>query len=70
MDIKVFYAWQDDRPGKINRYLIRDAAKDACNQINEEHANYCNLSLDESTLGVAGMCDIPWSVNSTEWKKL
>jgi len=59
MDIKVFYAWQDDRPGKINRHLIRDAVKDACKQINEEHANEYNLSLDESTLGVAGMCDIP-----------
>jgi hypothetical protein len=59
MDIKVFYAWQDDRPGKVNRYLIRDAAQEACNQINEDQSNEYNLSFDESTIGVPGMCDIP-----------
>jgi hypothetical protein len=59
MDIKVFYAWQDDRPGKINRYLIRDAAREACKQITEDQWNDYNLSFDESTIGVGGMCDIP-----------
>ena len=59
MDIKVFYAWQDDRPGKINRYLIRDAAQEACKGITEDQSNDYNLILDESTIGVPGMCDIP-----------
>jgi hypothetical protein len=59
MDIKVFYAWQDDRPGKNNRYLIREAAQEACNQINGDQSNEYNLSFDESTIGVPGMCDIP-----------
>jgi hypothetical protein len=59
MDIKIFYAWQDDRPGKINRYLIRNAAQDACKQITEDQSNGYNLIWDESTIGVPGMCDIP-----------
>jgi len=59
MDITVFYAWQDDRPGKYSRYLIRDAAKDACRRISEHPANDYTVALDEATLGVPGMCDIP-----------
>lgn len=59
MDITVFYAWQDDRPGKYTRYLIRDAAKDACRRISEDPANDYTVALDEATLGVPGMCDIP-----------
>lgn len=29
MDFTIFYAWQSDRPQNANRYLIRDAAKEA-----------------------------------------
>ncbi len=59
MDVTVFYAWQDDRPGKCNRYLIRDAAKDACKRITEDASNDFNVRLDQDTAGRPGMCDIP-----------
>ena len=59
MDITVFYAWQSDRPGKVNHYLIRDAARDACERITEDKSNDWTLDLDSDTKGVAGMCDIP-----------
>lgn len=59
MDIKIFYAWQSDRPGKVNRYFIRDAAKEACERISEDETNDWDLELDSDTKGVAGMCDIP-----------
>jgi len=59
MDITIFYAWQSDRPGNVNRYLIRDAAKEACERITEDESNEWNLDLDSDTKGVAGMCDIP-----------
>lgn len=59
MEMTVFYAWQSDRPGKVNHYLIRDAAKDACERITDDDTNDWNLELDSDTKGVAGMCDIP-----------
>jgi hypothetical protein len=59
MDVTVFYAWQDDRPRKLNRYLIREAAKDACQRITDDPANNFNLHLDQDTAGQPGMCDIP-----------
>ncbi len=59
MDVTVFYAWQEDRPKKLNRYLIRDAAKAACKRITDDSTNEFAVSLDEATLGTPGMCDIP-----------
>jgi hypothetical protein len=59
MDVTVFYAWQSDRPDKVNRFLIRDAAEDACERISKDDANDWNVNLDSDTKGVAGMCDIP-----------
>ncbi len=59
MEMTVFYAWQSDRPGNVNHYLIRDAAKDACERISDDESNDWNLMLDSDTKGVAGMCDIP-----------
>lgn len=59
MDITIFYAWESDRPDKVNQYLIRDAAREACERISEDETNDWNLILDSDTKGVAGMCDIP-----------
>ena len=59
MDITVFYAWQDDQPRKTNRYLIRDAAQAACDEITEDTSNDYTLTLDQDTAGQPGMCDIP-----------
>src|ERR1700722_14723587 len=59
MKMTVFYAWQSDRPGKVNHYLIRDAALAACERITADKSNDWQVSLDSDTQGGAGMCDIP-----------
>jgi len=59
MNVTVFYAWQSDRPRKITRDLIANAAEAACQRITEDDSNPWNLTLDSDTKGVAGMCDIP-----------
>ncbi|QDT82000.1 hypothetical protein Mal35_54910 [Gimesia maris] len=59
MEITVFYAWQSDRPRKVNQFLIRDAAKQACERITNDSSNEWILNLDSDTQGEAGMCDIP-----------
>jgi len=59
MDATVFYAWQSDRPRKVNRDLIHQAAEAACERISEDGSNPWNVTLDSDTQGVAGMCDIP-----------
>ncbi len=59
MDVTIFYAWQSDRPGKVNRHLIRTAAADACDRITQDQSNPWRVLLDSDTQGVAGMCDIP-----------
>lgn len=32
---KVFYSWQSDLPGKVNRYLVLKALEKACSEITE-----------------------------------
>ncbi len=59
MNVTAFYAWQSDRPSKVNRNLIRNAAEAACQRITEDESNHWSLKIDSDTQGVAGMCDIP-----------
>ena len=59
MNATVFYAWQSDRPRKVNQDPIRKAAEAACKRISEDDSNSWTLTLDSDTRGVAGMCDIP-----------
>jgi hypothetical protein len=59
MDVTVFYAWQSDRPEKLNHYLIRDAAKNACDRITADLSNDWTVTLDSDTKDSPGMCDIP-----------
>ncbi len=59
MEITVFYAWQDDRPRKTTRFLIRDALIAACDQLSADKAIPHSFKVDESTKDVPGMCDIP-----------
>lgn len=56
----VFYSWQSDSPGGLNRGFIRDALKAAIDQlgIKGEHA----LRLDHDTKDEAGTPDIPYVV--------
>lgn len=59
MEVVVFYAWQSDRPGNVNRHLIRKAAEAACSRITDDATNDWYVRLDSDTKGEAGMCDIP-----------
>ncbi len=59
MDITIFYAWQSDRPGKVNHHLIREAAEAACARISDDESNDWEVAIDSDTQGEAGMCDIP-----------
>ena len=59
MEVTIFYAWQSDRPGKVNHHLIREAADAACARITEDDSNDWRVLLDSDTQGEAGMCDIP-----------
>lgn len=58
MNTSVFYSWQSDRPEKLCRYFIRDAAKKALKNIGA--ANNLELSprLDHDTKGEGGMPEI------------
>lgn len=59
MNITIFYAWQSDRPGKVNHHLIREAAEAACARISVDESNDWVVAVDSDTQGEAGMCDIP-----------
>lgn len=62
MQIEVFYAWQSDCPARVNWELIRKAAEMACERITVDPSNDFEVSLDFSTKGVIGMCDIPQEI--------
>src|SRR4051794_38234956 len=53
----VFYSWQSDSPGGLNRWFIRDAVKASIDLlgIKGEQA----LRLDHDTKGESGTPDIP-----------
>lgn len=54
MEFTVFYAWQNDRPGKTTRYLIRDALQDAIRTIVADATIDDCPRLDSDTRDVTG----------------
>ena len=58
----IFYAWQSDRPGNGNRYLIQEAAVKAAETINADPASPYEVRIDQDTQGVPGLCDIPATI--------
>ncbi|MGA2257875.1 MAG: hypothetical protein ABSG53_24695 [Thermoguttaceae bacterium] len=58
----VFYAWQSDRPGNQNRYLIQEAAAEAAAKITADPASPYDVCIDQDTQGVPGLCDIPATI--------
>lgn len=58
MELSVFYSWQNDRPVKFCRYLIRDAAKKAIRQINNEAILEPSPRLDHDTKDIPGTSEI------------
>jgi hypothetical protein len=57
-DFTLFYAWQSDRPNRINRGFIEDAAKQALKKISLPPEVYAAPRLEQDTKGVPGTPDI------------
>ena len=51
----VFYAWQSDRPNRINRGLVKEALEDAIRRLNADLVVDEALELDSDTLDVPGI---------------
>lgn len=64
--MKIFWSWQSDTPGKTGRFLVRDALKDAIDQLKQAPdieeptpgASREALHLDQDIQGVAGSPDL------------
>jgi len=56
--MKVFYSWQSDIDGKINRYFIFEALEKAVKNLKNEGA-FDNIDIDQATRGEPGTPDIP-----------
>lgn len=64
--MKIFWAWQSDTPGKIGRFLVRDALQDAIAELKEapdiEEPTTAErreaMELDHDRKGVAGSPDL------------
>lgn len=52
--ITIFYAWQSDRPSKINRHFIRKALDDAAKRLTEDPSLSIDVVVDADTEGVVG----------------
>ncbi len=50
----VFYAWQSDRPERLNRHLIRIALNLAAKNISDDPATGVRIRIDADTEGVLG----------------
>jgi len=55
--MKIFYSWQSDIEGKINRYFIHDAIKNAVKNLND--TGTFNIIIDQATRDEPGTPDIP-----------
>lgn len=62
MHFTIFYAWQSDRPEKLNKYFIRDAVEAAIKNIRADADIDLAPSLDHDTKGVPGIPDIPATI--------
>src|SRR5437016_3034378 len=60
--MKIFWSWQSDTPGKIGRFLIRDALKEAIEQLKQapdiQEPIRDALHLDHDVKDVAGSPDL------------
>ena len=63
-DFTLFYAWQSDTDAKINRFLIRDAAKKALNQLVTDSVLEESPRLDSDTQNVGGTPEIASTIFS------
>ncbi len=57
-NLTIFYAWQSDTPLKLNRYLIRDAAKIAVKRYAAVSVVEESPRLDSDTQNIPGTPEI------------
>jgi len=65
-DVKVFWAWQADIPGKIARHFVREALEEAIEQLRQprdieeppEESRRYDLHLDHDTKGLKGSPEV------------
>jgi hypothetical protein len=65
MELTVFYAWQNDAPSQLNRFLIRDVLEGASKSIRNDASVEDSPRLDHDTLGVSGTPEITSTIFST-----
>lgn len=58
MNCTIFYSWQSDLPGNVNRYFILDALKRAVSILRKDEGIKVEPRVDHDTSGVAGSPDI------------
>ena len=58
MDFTVFYAWQSDRSANTNRFLIRDAAKEAIKKVYKDSEVEESPRLDHDTKDAPGLAEV------------
>jgi len=63
-DFTLFYAWQSDVDAKLNRYLIRDAAKDALKELAKDAILDEAPRLDSDTQNAAGAPEVAATIFS------
>lgn len=62
MNDRVFYSWQSDSPGNINRNFIQQALETAIADIHKDDTTDVEPVIDRDTLGLAGSPDISHSI--------
>lgn len=62
MEFTIFYAWQSNRPQNTNRYLVRDAAKEAVKRIGRDADVEDSPRLDHDTKDVPGTPEIAGTI--------
>ena len=54
----IFYSWQNQRPPKANRFLIRDALEAALQQLAQDESRPLAFALEQDARGAAGAAEI------------
>jgi hypothetical protein len=58
----VFWSWQSDRPGKVNRYFLRAVVVRAIEQAADEMDLDERPEIDQDVQGTAGIISIPATI--------
>ena len=64
MELTIFYAWQNDTPKQVNRFLIRDVLNSVSKSISNDALIEDSPRLDHDTLGVSGTPEITSTIFS------